>query len=190
MPRIIGICFVTEHTGRWMLLTGSGICRNANYSESEMANGDFMLSLTRSHVSQLLRASVHHSNHVPFTTTIDRTMGKNKKKFNTIPPETYLRLPALADASLAAQPIIDTHTHLVSTFSTYRSKYKNGTLYNIHDFVREMYRDRNVRAIVDVWCEAPVLPTWREIADSALTPEDRAEKWGGIDYWFVMGERS
>ncbi|OJA11828.1 hypothetical protein AZE42_11403 [Rhizopogon vesiculosus] len=118
-------------------------------------------------------------------------MGKNNKKSrNTIPPETYLRLPPLADASLAAQPIIDTHTHLVSTFSTYRSKYKNGTLYDIHDFVREMYHDRNVRAIVDVWCEAPVLQAWRELADSALTAEDRAGKWGGIDYWFVMGERS
>jgi TatD DNase family protein len=57
-------------------------------------------------------------------------MGKNdKKKSNIIPAETYyLRLPPLADASLADQPIIDMHTHLVSTFSTYRSKYKNGTL--------------------------------------------------------------
>jgi TatD DNase family protein len=116
-------------------------------------------------------------------------MGKNnKKKSNIIPAETYLRLPPLADASLADQPIIDTHTHLVSTFSTYRSKYKNGTLYTIYDFVREMYRDRNVKAIVDVWCEAPVLMTWRELADSALTAEDREQKWGGVDYWFVMGE--
>jgi TatD DNase family protein len=118
-------------------------------------------------------------------------MGKNnKKKSNIIPAETYLRLPPLADASLADQPIIDTHTHLVSTFSTYRSKYKNGTLYTIHDFVREMYRDRNVKAIVDVWCEAPVLMAWRELADSALTVEDREQKWGGVDYWFVMGELS
>ena len=90
----------------------------------------------------------------------------------------------------AAQPIIDTHTHLVSTFSTYRSKYRDGTIYTIHDFVHEMYHNRNVRAIVDVWCDAPVLQTWRELADSALTAEDRASKWGGIDYWFVMGERS
>lgn len=149
--------------------------------------------LTHSHVirtSQLLRASVHPSPRVPFTTSVHRTMGKNNKKSkNTVPPETYLRLPQLTDTSLAAQPIIDTHTHLVSTFSTYRSKYKDGALYDIHDFVREMYRDRNVRAIVDVWCEAPVLQIWKELADSALIAEDRAGKWGGIDYWFVMGER-
>lgn len=118
-------------------------------------------------------------------------MGKNnKKKSNIIPAEAFLRLPPLADASLADQPIIDTHTHLVSTFSTYRNKYRNGTLYTIHDFVREMYRNRNVKAIVDVWCEAPVLMAWRELADSALTAEDREQKWGGIDYWFVMGELS
>lgn len=141
--------------------------------------------------SQLLRASVLLHPHVRFTTTAHRNMGKNnKKKSNITPAETYLRLPPLADASLADQPIIDTHTHLVSTFSTYRSKYKDGTLYTIHDFVREMYRDRNVKAIVDVWCEAPVLMAWRELADSALTVEDREQKWGGVDYWFVMGELS
>jgi len=118
-------------------------------------------------------------------------MGKNNKKSkNIVPPEIFLRLPPLTDRSLAAQPIIDTHTHLVSTFSTYRSKYRDGTIYTIHDFVHEMYHNRNVRAIVDVWCDAPVLQTWRELADSALTTEDRASKWGGIDYWFVMGERS
>lgn len=147
--------------------------------------------LTRNYVirtSQLLRASVQLHPHVRFTTTAHRAMGKNnKKKSNIIPAETYLRLPPLADASLADQPIIDTHTHLVSTFSTYRSKYRNGSLYTIHDFVREMYRDRNVKAIVDVWCEAPVLMAWKELADSALTAEDRQQKWGGIDYWFVMG---
>ncbi|KAG1894630.1 uncharacterized protein F5891DRAFT_1281532 [Suillus fuscotomentosus] len=148
--------------------------------------------LTRNHVIrtswQLLRTSVLLHPQVHFTTTAHRTMGKNnKKKSNIIPAEAFLRLPPLADASLADQPIIDTHTHLVSTFSTYRNKYRNGTLYTIHDFVREMYRNRNVRAIVDVWCEAPVLMAWRELADSALTAEDREQKWGGIDYWFVMG---
>lgn len=52
-----------------------------------------------------------------------------------------------------------------------------------------MYHGRRVEAIVDVWCEAPVRKTqWREIADSALTPEQRENDWGGIEYLFVMGE--
>lgn len=46
-----------------------------------------------------------------------------------------------------------------------------------------------VKSIVDVWCEAPVMTNeWRALADSALTPESRAENWGDIEYHFVMGE--
>ena len=51
-----------------------------------------------------------------------------------------------------------------------------------------MYHGRRVEAIVDVWCEAPVLKQWKELADSALTQEQREKDWGGIEYWFVMGE--
>ena len=49
-------------------------------------------------------------------------------------------------------------------------------------------RDRHpVEAIIDVWCEAPVLPTWREMADSAIDAEKKKELWGDMEYWFVMG---
>ena len=54
--------------------------------------------------------------------------------------------------------------------------------------LRQVYEDKNVEAIVDVWCEAPVQKAlWKEMADSALTVEDRSKIWGGIEYWFVMG---
>ncbi|KAF9221166.1 Metallo-dependent hydrolase [Gyrodon lividus] len=109
-------------------------------------------------------------------------MGKNKK--NNVPDEKHLSLPAHPEA---ATPIIDTHTHLLSTFSSYKTKYRAGKYDTVWDFVRGIYDGRNVKAIVDVWCEAPVQPAWKELADSALTPEDREEKWGGIEYWFVMG---
>ncbi|KAF8835224.1 Metallo-dependent hydrolase [Paxillus ammoniavirescens] len=109
-------------------------------------------------------------------------MGKNKKSH--LPNEKYLSLPAHAEAAI---PIVDTHTHLLSTFSSYRSKYTSGKYDTVWDFVRGIYAGRNVKAIVDVWCEAPVQSAWKELADSAITPEDRAEKWGGIEYWFVMG---
>ncbi|KAI9067238.1 hypothetical protein FKP32DRAFT_1588883 [Trametes sanguinea] len=114
------------------------------------------------------------------------TMGKKK---SSAPPEQHLLLPqhpARSNAQ-AIVPIVDTHTHLISTFSTYRSKYKEGKFTTVFDFVRELYKDHGVDAIVDVYCEAPVQKQWRELADSALSEEDRKTKWGGLDYWFVMG---
>ncbi|GJJ13602.1 hypothetical protein Clacol_007858 [Clathrus columnatus] len=86
-------------------------------------------------------------------------------------------------------PIIDTHTHLLSTFQKFRQSYPNSAIDDIFSFVRWLYKPSNpkVEAIVDVWCEAPVISLWRELADSALSEDDRQQKWDGIDYWFVMG---
>ncbi|KAI0674957.1 hypothetical protein C8Q78DRAFT_1075308 [Trametes maxima] len=112
-------------------------------------------------------------------------MGKKK---NSVPAEHHLLLPQhTGRADTQPAPIIDTHTHLLSTFSLYRNKYKEGKHETVYDFVREMYRGHGVDAIVDVYCEAPVQRLWKELADSALSEEDRKEKWGGLEYWFVMG---
>ncbi|KAF8593887.1 hypothetical protein BDV93DRAFT_529629 [Ceratobasidium sp. AG-I] len=125
------------------------------------------------------------------------------KKSAPKPAETCLevpRVPSLANTEVT--PIYDTHTHLHSTFAAYRSAYPEGRFTSIKDFVRGYYGSRTaeddatlppvhvpVKSIVDVWCEAPVMTNeWRELADSALTPESRAEHWGDIDYHFVMGE--
>lgn len=114
-------------------------------------------------------------------------MGKNKKSF--VPTESCLSLSSHPELEeIHDKPrIIDTHTHLVSTFNAYKSKYAQGKYNTVHEFVRGLYAGHNVEAIVDVWCEAPVQSVWRSIANSALTEEDRREKWGGIEYWFVMG---
>ncbi|KAI5116506.1 hypothetical protein M0805_004669 [Coniferiporia weirii] len=110
-------------------------------------------------------------------------MGKNNKKRPGPPDESHLLLAA---TQASVTPIVDTHTHLLSTFSAYRNKYTSGKYENVFDFVRGVYEGRNVEAIVDVYCEAPVQAAWKGLADSALTPESRKEKWGGIEYWFVM----
>jgi TatD DNase family protein len=116
-------------------------------------------------------------------------MGKNKT-----PAESNLILPAATEADGAGSsgvsqlPIVDTHTHLHSTYSTYKRKYPNGTFSSIHEFVKGVYGGRNVEAIVDVWCETPVQELWKEIADSAVSEEGRAGDWGGLEYYFVMGE--
>lgn len=112
------------------------------------------------------------------TGTYTKTMAKKKSN------EGDLILPAHASTA----SIVDTHTHLASTYAAYRGKFKDGKFETVHEFVRGMYEGKNVEAIIDVWCEAPVQRLWKEFADSALTKEDRDTKWGGMEYWFVMGE--
>ena len=112
-------------------------------------------------------------------------MGKNKKSSASDEQHLHLNRPS----SHVSASIVDTHTHLHSTFSAYRSKYPAGRYETVFDFVRGIYAGRNVDALVDVWCEAPVLKTqWKELSDSALSEEDRNNKWAGTQYWFVMGE--
>ncbi|KAI4527735.1 Metallo-dependent hydrolase [Schizophyllum commune Loenen D] len=108
-------------------------------------------------------------------------MGKKSRK--NVPAEDHLLLPAHPTTA----PIVDTHTHLASTFAAYKHKYPAGKCNTVYEFLQHFYNDKHVEAIVDVWCEAPVQKLWREFADSALTAEDRAGKWGGTEYYFVMG---
>lgn len=111
------------------------------------------------------------------------------KKKNNTPTEDVLLLPP-HPACTPAVPVVDTHTHLLTTFSTYKRTYKPGKHETVWDFARAMYEGRGVEAIVDVWCEAPVLRQWKEIADSALTEQLIEQKWGGLQYYFVMGTSS
>ncbi|KAF5343406.1 hypothetical protein D9756_011610 [Leucocoprinus leucothites] len=111
-----------------------------------------------------------------------RAMGK--KKSNT-PSENWLLLPTPPSTT----PIVDTHTHLASTFESYRQRYKQAKHETVFDFLRGFYAGRNVESIIDVWCEAPVRKLWREFADSAINAEDRKSKWDGIEYWFVMATK-
>ncbi|CAE6450757.1 unnamed protein product [Rhizoctonia solani] len=136
-----------------------------------------------------------------FPFVISRTIRMGKKSKAPKLPETCLEVPSVASLTgVDVTPIYDTHTHLHSTFEAYRKEYPEGRYNTIPEFVKGYYArttEQNeglpaihvpVKSLVDVWCEAPVLyKEWRELADSALTPESRAEKWGGIDYHFVMG---
>ncbi|KAH9474980.1 Putative deoxyribonuclease TATDN2 [Psilocybe cubensis] len=103
-------------------------------------------------------------------------MGKRK---SSTPGEENLLLPTPP----STLPIVDTHTHVASTFDFYRGRYKEGKYQTVYEFIKAMYQGRNVEAVVDVWCEAPVNKTWKEFADAAADKE----KWGGLEYWFVMG---
>ncbi|CUA75237.1 TatD DNase family protein [Rhizoctonia solani] len=136
-----------------------------------------------------------------FPFVINRTIRMGKKKAPKL-PETCLEVPSIASLTGSdVTPIYDTHTHLHSTFEAYRKEYPEGqSCSTIPEFVKRYYgrlAGQNdelpaihvpVKSLVDVWCEAPVLlDEWRQLADSALTPESRAEKWGDVEYYFVMG---
>ncbi|KAI0795993.1 hydrolase [Abortiporus biennis] len=119
-------------------------------------------------------------------------MGKNKKK--QTPGEDHLILPLHPSRSTSPSPhpssalVVDTHTHLLSTFEAYRKAYKPGKYETVWDFARAMYDGHSIEAIIDVWCEAPIRKKeWKEIADSAIDAERRKKDWGGLEYWFVMG---
>ncbi|KAF9471991.1 hypothetical protein BDN70DRAFT_887489 [Pholiota conissans] len=101
------------------------------------------------------------------------------KKKSSTPGEENLLLPT-PPSSL---PIVDTHTHVASTYEHYRGRYKEGKYLDAFSFVKAMYEGRNVASVVDVWCEAPVHKQWKQFADAA---QDN-EKWGGLEYFFVMG---
>ncbi|KAF7330612.1 hypothetical protein MSAN_02455000 [Mycena sanguinolenta] len=137
------------------------------------------------------------STHAHTTTTRNNTqnnsksnlkikMGKNNKKKAAPPPESLFHIVHPASSS-SSRAIVDTHTHLASTFEAYRHKYPSGQYETVYDFVKGLYAPAGVEAMVDVWCEAPVRPIWKEFADAAVVDEERAERWGGVEYWFVMG---
>jgi TatD DNase family protein len=85
-------------------------------------------------------------------------------------------------------PIVDTHTHLVSTFAAYKQKYKDAKYDTVYDFARALYQGKKMTAVVDVWCEVPMLKLWKEITDPALEVEgDRKRRWGELQYWSMMG---
>jgi hypothetical protein len=111
-------------------------------------------------------------------------MGKASKARKTaIPPEEHLippTHPQLQGLTANAPSIIDTHSHISSTYEAYRKAYPNGAHNDVYSFTRAMVNDRNVSALVDVFCEAPVLPVWKNLANAD-------EKWGDLKYRFVMG---
>ncbi|KAK0462579.1 Metallo-dependent hydrolase [Desarmillaria tabescens] len=107
-------------------------------------------------------------------------MGKNNKKKSSLPPHDLMTSGFPQHASTSQCTIIDTHTHLLSTFALYRSKYPEGQYETAFDFVKGVYAGKGVETIVDVWCEPEVFMrgTWKELADG---------KWEGIQYRFVIG---
>ncbi|KAF4622570.1 hypothetical protein D9613_009619 [Agrocybe pediades] len=110
-----------------------------------------------------------------FGTTSTKSMGR---KSASIVQEEHLLVTAPAPAPT---PIIDTHAHYVLTYELYREKFKDGKHLNAFEFFKAIHEGRNVKSVLDVWCVPPFRDAWREYADAG------PEKWGGLEYWFIMG---
>lgn len=57
---------------------------------------------------------------------------------------------------LATTPIVDTRTHILTTFSMYKSKSIAGIRNTLWDLGQGVYHGRQVKSIVDIWCEARI----------------------------------
>jgi hypothetical protein len=94
---------------------------------------------------------------------------------------SFRRLLGFADTCHYAQPVIDTHCHLLPTFTSYRLAYPDGSYTTLSEFVSELYT--GVETVIDVWCDVVkgrIGDQYREVAESA-------ESWSNLDYRFVIG---
>jgi TatD DNase family protein len=83
--------------------------------------------------------------------------------------------------------IADTHTHILTTFSAYTSKYLTSAEIQpqhltIKDFVRELVSKQGISTVVDVWCEAPMMMEWKEVVEQLVELKEE-----GFNYHFVAG---
>ncbi|TEB26776.1 Metallo-dependent hydrolase [Coprinellus micaceus] len=143
--------------------------------------------------SRICRISNTPRSYCTYPPNKSRKMGKKNKGPST-PPSSSLILPAPP----TSKPIVDTHTHLASTFKAYQDRYatrtadvndlptQGKTIETVYDFANVMYEGKAVEAIVDVWCEHTQIKSrlWKEYADAAL---DTPSKWGSMEYHFVIG---
>lgn len=54
--------------------------------------------------------------------------------------QEYMHLPPHHSATSSSPTVLDTHTHLLSTFAEYTMKYPtSATYFTVHDFVRGLY---------------------------------------------------
>lgn len=82
--------------------------------------------------------------------------------------------------------VVDTHTHILSTFEAYLAKYPEGSHASVKAFVKAllMSDDTNrIHSVVDVWCEAPLKQKWLEVVASLGELKEE-----GLRYSFVVGE--
>ncbi|GAA5884680.1 hypothetical protein JCM6882_005347 [Rhodosporidiobolus microsporus] len=112
---------------------------------------------------------------------------RQSNKSSRTPHESVLVLPPHAELKGLPEgeqvELVDTHTHVLSTFLAYKDKYPEGEHQTIQSFVSATLP--TMSAVVDVWCEAPMTASWREVVDSLSDLKKENPK--ALDYHFVVG---
>ncbi|KAF7377485.1 hypothetical protein MSAN_00170500 [Mycena sanguinolenta] len=119
------------------------------------------------HIQSLQHAHVRQSLH---ENPREHQDGQNNKN-----PATRVALPHPDPASCSSsRAIVDTYTHIASTFEAYRAKYPS-VRYTTSS--GGLYAPAGVGGGEhDVWCEAPVRPIWCEFAGA----QERKVGWGVV----------
>jgi hypothetical protein len=117
----------------------------------------------------VLREIVQNTRRSAYRNSAVRTMGKSKKSKPSTPESALVipKHPCLADQDA---PIVDTHCHMLSTFSFYKSKYPDGDKNSVQDFVRAYFaqeQSNRIEGLVDVYCEPP-FSGWKECASQLV----------------------
>ncbi|BGP01323.1 Hydrolase [Rhodotorula toruloides ATCC 204091] len=79
--------------------------------------------------------------------------------------------------------LVDTHTHVLSTWLAYKEKYPAGKHESIRAFVESTLQadsSNRISKVVDVWCEAPPVANWREVVEDLSALDN-------LNYRFVIG---
>ncbi|GAA5823245.1 hypothetical protein JCM3770_000095 [Rhodotorula araucariae] len=113
------------------------------------------------------------------------TSSRQSTRSNRTPHEDVLVLPIHDDIKerLADVELVDTHTHVHSTFRAYKEKYPDGKHTAIRDFVAATLQadeSHKLAACVDVYCEGADMAHWAATV-SALSDVP------GLSYHFVAG---
>ncbi|KAF7330637.1 Phosphoenolpyruvate/pyruvate domain-containing protein [Mycena sanguinolenta] len=108
---------------------------------------------------------------------LESSIGKNNKKKSAPPPESLFHI--LHPASSSSRAIVDTHTHLASTFEAYRAKYPAGQYETVYDFVQGLGRSGGGGRVREDDLEG--------ICRRCACRRGESSAVGGVSYWFVMG---
>ncbi|GAA6002174.1 hypothetical protein JCM10207_003109 [Rhodosporidiobolus poonsookiae] len=112
---------------------------------------------------------------------------RQSTKSSRTPNESVLLLPQHAELKGLSEgeqvELVDTHTHVLSTFLAYKEKYPEGQHQSVKDFVKATLP--NMDAVVDVWCEAPMKADWSDVVESLVQLKE--EDASAPAYHFVVG---
>ncbi|KAI5481659.1 hypothetical protein MNV49_002885 [Pseudohyphozyma bogoriensis] len=111
-------------------------------------------------------------------------MAKSKSKKPLDESCLILPSPPFERTQTTPLEVIDTHTHILSTYNSYVKSFPppNNNYQTLKEFVRKIVLEQGISGAVDVWCEAPMTAQFLEVVDSLAELKEE-----GFTYNFVVG---